>query len=143
MFELASIIFTVHWLRGICSVKGLVELLSEAHLHGSTIILVRSLVRLMWLRRWVHHHGVYVAIIHQRSKGVSWLIGSISEGILIAHRLLKEGWLVCVMCATLSYVCWSVTAILSWCTSRSQWTRWQGKILSNLTRTVLCSCIQL
>ena len=143
LFELANIIFTGHWLRRCCRVKGLVELLGKVHLQGSTIILVRSLVRVRWLRRWMHHHGVYVAIIRQRRKGVSWLIGSIGEGILTAHRLLKEGWLVRVMCAILSYICWSFTAMLGWCTSCSQWTRWQSKVLSNLTRTVLCSRIRL
>ena len=94
MFKLAYIIFTGHWQMGRCRVEGSVELLVEVNFLGSTIILVRPLENMRCLRRWLHHHGVYVAIIRQRRKVVSLFIRSISVGILTAHRMLKEGWLV-------------------------------------------------
>ena len=93
MFILANIIFTGHRLRGHCRVKGPSELLGEVNFLDSTIILVRPLEGVGRLRRWLHHHGVYVAIIRQRWKGVSWFKWSISVGSLTAHRLLKEWWL--------------------------------------------------
>ena len=98
MFILANIIFTGHRLRGHCRVKGPVELLGEVNFLDSSIILVSPLERVgRRLRRWLHHHGVYVAIIRQRRKGASWLKRSISVGILAAQRLLKEWWLVRVI----------------------------------------------
>ena len=144
MFILAYIIFTDDWLRGSCRVEGPVELLGEVLLQDTTIILVRPLVGVRRLRRWLHHHGVNVAIIRQRWKVVSWLIRSYNVGILTACRMLIEGWLVRVIQATLCLVCWSVTAMLIWCTtSCSMWTLWQSKVLSNVTRAVLCTRIRL
>ena len=147
MFVLATatIMFTSRWLRGRCRVQRLAGLLGEVRLQGSAIIFVRQRVRVRrCLRRRVHHHGIHVAIIRQRRKGVvSWLVGSIGEGILTTHGLLKEGWLVSLMSATLSHVCWPVNTVLllglGLCTTTSccEWARWQGKVLSNLTRAVL------
>ena len=97
MLILANIIFTVHWLRGHRRVEGPVKLLGEINFLDSTIILVSPLERVGRMRRWLHHHGVYVAIIRQRRKGVSWLKRSISVGILTAYWVLKEWWLVRVI----------------------------------------------
>ena len=143
MLILANIIFTGHWLMGRCRVKWLVELLSEVNFQDTTIILVRPLKKMGRLRRWLHNHGIYVAIIRQGRKGVSWLWRSIRVGILTAHWMLKEGCLVRVIKATLILIRWSVAAMLIWCTSCSHWTWWQSKVLSNLTRAVLLCRIQL
>ena len=97
MFILANIIFTGHWLRGHSRVEGPVKLLGEINFLDSTIILVSPLERVGRLRRRLHHHGVYVAIIRQRRKGISWLIRSISVGILTAYWVLKEWWLAWVI----------------------------------------------